>query len=361
MIRTFDKYFIKLFLKKIFLLTLIFFSLAFILSLFEEITFFSESSNSKFYLPFMITLLNVPATLLELFPFIVLISTQLFFVDIIKKKENELIKINRLDNFYIIKLLTLSSFLFGIVVVTFYYPVSSKLKFFYFDIKNIYSEDSKYLKHYSGNGLWIKDEIDDNIYIISASSDNKERLLKNVFITKFDRNFNIIESISSKKVDITLNKWVITNPVIFKNNKQIQLYKNIELSSHFNFDKINKTFRDLNSLNMFELINLKKENKLLGYSSDEVDLHFLKIISLPIYFSIMVIISAIIMLNIKRDKPYIFHVLLGILLSVIIYYINNIFNIFGLTDKIPVYLSVFFPIIFLSIVSTIGLVRINEK
>ena len=49
------------------------------------------------------------------------------------------------------------------------------------------------------------------------------------------------------------------------------------------------------------------------------------------------------------------------LLSVFIYYINNIFYIFGLTDKIPVYLSVFFPIIFLSIVSTIGLVRINEK
>ena len=75
----------------------------------------------------------------------------------------------------------------------------------------------------------------------------------------------------------------------------------------------------------------------------------------------MVIISSIIMLNIKRDKPYIFHVLLGILLSVIIYYINNIFNIFGLTDKIPIYLSVFFPIIFLSIVSTIGLVKLMKN
>ena len=75
----------------------------------------------------------------------------------------------------------------------------------------------------------------------------------------------------------------------------------------------------------------------------------------------MVIISAIIMLNIKRDKPYVFHVLLGILLSVIIYYINNIFNVFGLTNKIPIYLSVFFPIIFLSIISIIGLIRVNEK
>ena len=360
MVKTFDKYFIKLFFKKIILLTLIFFSLTFILSLFEEITFFSDS-KSEIYLPFLITLFSVPSTLLEIFPFIVLISTQLFFVDIIKRKENELIKVNSLDNFYLIKLLVFCSFIFGIIIITLYYPVSSKLKFFYFDIKNIYSEDGKYLKHYSGNGLWIKDEIDDEIYIINASANNKEKFLKNIFINKFDKNFNLIEVISSKKADISTNDWIIEKPIIFRGNQQIQLEENIKLSSHFNFDKINKTFRDLNSLNLIELFDLKKENDLLGYSSQDIDLHFLKIISLPIYLSIMVIISAIIMLNIKRDKPYIFHVLLGILLSVIIYYINNIFNIFGLTNKIPIYLSVFFPIIFLSIVSTIGLIRINEK
>ncbi len=360
MIKTSDKYFVKLFFKKVLLLTLIFFSLTFILTLFEEITFFSES-NSEPHLPFLITFLNVPSTLLEIFPFIVLISTQLFFVEIIKRKENELIKINSLNNFYLIKLLTVCSFLFGLIIITLYYPISSKLKFFYFDIKNIYSEDGKYLKHYSGNGLWIKDEIDDEIYIINATSNNKDKFLKNIFINKFDKDFNLIESISSQKVDITSNEWVIEKPIIFKENKQIQLEENILLSSHFNFDKINKSFRDLNSLNLFELFDLKIENELLGYSTQDVDLHFLKIISLPIYLGIMVIISAIIMLNIKRDKPYIFHVLLGILLSVIIYYINNIFNVFGLTNKIPIYLSVFFPIIFLSIISTIGLIRVNEK
>ena len=360
MIKTFDIYFIKLFFKKILLLTLIFFSLTFILTLFEEITFFSES-NSETYLPFLITLLNVPSTLLEIFPFIVLIATQIFFVEIIKRKENELIKINSLDNYYLIKLLTVCSFLFGLIIITLYYPISSKLKFFYFDIKNIYSEDGKYLKHYSGNGLWIKDEIDDEIYIINASSNNKDKFLKNIFINKFDKDFNFIESISSKKVDISSNEWVIERPIIFKENKQIQLNENLLLFSHFNFDKINKTFRDLSSLNLFELFDLKRENELLGYSSQDVDLHFLKIISLPIYLGIMVIISSILMLNIKRDKPYIFHVLLGILLSVVIYYVNNIFNVFGLTNKIPIYLSVFFPIIFLSIISTIGLIRINEK
>tara|TARA_B100001027_G_scaffold115970_2_gene80056 strand:- start:486 stop:1565 length:1080 start_codon:yes stop_codon:yes gene_type:complete len=359
MIRTFDKYFIKLFFKKILLICMIFFSLIFILTIFEEITFFSDT-NSKFYLPFFLSLIDAPTTLLEILPFIILISSQLFFIDIIKNKEIELIKINKLNNSYLIKLLALCSFLFGLFILTLYYPFSSKLKFLYFDIKNIYSDDGKYLKHYNENGIWIKDEINDEIYIINGST-KKDNYLENVFVTKFDKNFNIIENIFSTKVDISSNNWILEKPTLFKKNKQIKLEENLLLNSNFNINKINSTFRDLNSFNLFQLINLKKENELLGYSSQDIDLHALKIISLPVFLGIMVIISSIIMLNIKKDKTYIFHVLLGITLSVIIYFISNIFNVFGLTNKIPIYLSVFFPIILLSIISTIGLIRINEK
>ena len=359
MIRTFDKYFIRLFFKKVLLICMIFFSLIFILTIFEEITFFSDT-NSKFYLPFFLSLIDAPTTLLEILPFIILISSQLFFIEIIKNKENELIKINKLDNFYLIKLLALCSFLFGLFIITLYYPFSSKLKFIYFDIKNIYSDDGKYLKHYNENGIWIKDEINDDIYIINGST-KKNNYLENVFVTKFNKNFDIIENIYSAKVDISSNNWILENPTLFKNNKQIKLEENLLLNSNFNINKINSTFRDLNSFNLFKLINLKEENELLGYSSQDIDLHVLRIAAIPIYFSIMVIISSIIMLNIKKNKPYVFHVLLGITLSVIIYYINNIFNIFGLTNKIPIYLSVFFPIILLSIISIIGLIRINEK
>ncbi len=359
MVRTFDRYFINLFFKKLLILSLIFFSLIFILTIFEEITFFSDT-NSSFYLPFLVAALDVPSALLEIFPFITLISTQLFFLEIIKKKEIELIKVNQLDNLYLIKILTLCAFIFGMLIILIYYPFSSKLKFIYFDFKNSYSKDGKYLKHYGENGLWIKDEINNETYIINGNL-GKSKYLENVFISKFDTNFELIENISSKKVDISRNQWIIEKPYLFKNNLQIKLENDMILQSHFNIKKINSTFRNLFSFNIFQLINAKKENELLGYSSQDIDLHLLKITTIPIYLSIMVIISSIIMLNIKKNKPYIFHVLLGITLSVIIYYINNVFNIFGLTDKIPIYLSVFFPIIFLSIISIVGLIRINEK
>ena len=359
MINTFDKYFISLFFKKLLILSLIFFSLIFILTILEEITFFSDT-NSEFYLPFLIAMFDAPTSLLEIFPFILLISAQLFFLEIIKKKEIELIRVNGLNNFYFIKMLSICAFLFGLLIIALYYPFSSKLKFLYFDIKNFHSKDGKYLKYVSSNGLWIKDEIKENIYIINGVTTNDE-FLENVFISKFDKNFNLIENITSKKVNISKNKWLIERPIIFKDNKQIQYENDIELDSHFNVNKINNTFRNLNALNILELMAVKKENKKLGYSTEEIDIHILKIISLPIFFSIMVIISSIIMINIKKDKPYIFHVLLGILLSVVIYYISNIFNILGLTDKIPIFLSIFFPLIFLSIIATIGLIKINEK
>lgn len=359
MVKTLDRYFISLFFKKLLLLSIIFFSLSFTLTIFEEITFLSDSP-SAFYLPFILAIFNAPTTLLEIFPFVILIAAQLFYIDLIKKKENELIKINNLNNFYLIRLLALCSFVFGVIIITLYYPISSKLKFIYSDIKNVYSDDGKYLKHLNDNGIWIKDEFDNEIYIINGASKN-DPFLEDVLISKFNNDFELIENIFSKKVDISTNKWIIENPTIFKDNRQIQLERTLIFNSHFNIGKINSTFRNLNSFNLFQLIDIKKENMLLGYSSQDIDLHFLKIVSLPIYFSILVIISSIIMLNIKKNKPHIFHVLLGISLSVIIYYINNIFNVFGLTNKIPIYLSIFFPMILLSIISMIGLIRINEK
>ena len=92
MIKTLDRYFIILFLKKLLMLTVIFFSLSFILTIFEEITFLSES-KSAFYLPFMLAIFNAPTTLLEIFPFVILISAQLFFIYLISLKYNLIYKI----------------------------------------------------------------------------------------------------------------------------------------------------------------------------------------------------------------------------------------------------------------------------
>jgi lipopolysaccharide export system permease protein len=67
------------------------------------------------------------------------------------------------------------------------------------------------------------------------------------------------------------------------------------------------------------------------------------------------------MFNTKRSSSKIFKITIGLFFSVVIYYINNFFNVMGATEKLPLVVSIWTPIIFFSLVNLIMLVNINEK
>ncbi len=359
MTKTFDLYLIKLFVKKILTISLIAISLIFILSIFDEISFFKKT-DTGFFFPFLITILNTPATLFEVFPFIFLIATQFFFIELMDKNELEALKVYGLNNFKIIKLLFLTSMMLGLLLISIFYHFSSKLQFLYFELKNSYSSDNKYLAVVTDNGLWIKDEIDEKVYIINATK-IEDYFIKNVTINEFNNNFELIQIMSSPKVDITNTEWIIFNPTISIGNKNINQKENKIIKSHFDHKKINRLFKNLTSLNIFELIKLKKDYNSLGYSTKQIESQLNGLLSFPIYLTLMSLFAAVIMFNIKRNKPIIFHIILGIFLSVLIYYFYYLFNLLGETGKIPLLASVWLPFLLLAISVSIGLVRINEK
>ena len=86
MFKIYQKYIIKKYFKNFILVTLVFFSLAIILNIFEEISFFKNVKANPL-IPYFLTFLNAPITLFEIFPFIFLISTQFFFYRIFKNDE----------------------------------------------------------------------------------------------------------------------------------------------------------------------------------------------------------------------------------------------------------------------------------
>ena len=359
MIKIFELYLIKLFLKKILNIFLIFLTLTFILNLFEEINFFKDLEVSLFF-PVILSALNIPSTLFEIFPFIFLIGTQFFFLDIIDKSELDILKINGLSNLRVLKILFFTSFMLGLILVTAFYALSSKFKFIYFEIKNSYSKDDKYLAVIKESGLWIRDEIDNKVLIINSDKISNN-LLINVSIHQFDNNFKLINLIQSKEVDITKYEWVMSNPLIFKNNKTTRLVKEYSIKTHFNIKTINSLFNNLSSLNFFQLLKLKNDYRFLGNSTKEVDIHLHKLYSLPLFLSIMTIFAAIIMFNNKRNTSTIFHLITGILFSVIIYYLSYLFYLMGENGKLPIILSIYLPFVILSLITSIGMVKLNEK
>ena len=359
MIKVYQKYIFKNYLKTVLFISSIFFSLVLILNVFEEINYFKDIEVTLFF-PLFLNFLNAPSVLYDIFPFIFLISSQFFFLRLIEDNELLIFKNIGLDNFKLIKILSFLSFILGIFIIIIYYNISSKLKYFYLDLKNDYASDNKYLAVITENGLWIRDEINSNMNIINADTIDGN-YLKNVMITQYDYDFNVIRHIYSEEIDIKKNSWFIKRSKISTTGSMNVNKNNFYFESNFNSEKINKLFSNLDTLTIWELYKLRKDYKDVGYSVSDIEMHLQKIYSFPLYLVIMTTLSAVIMLNIKHNKSKVFYLLLGISLSVIIFYINHFAAILGENDKLPITLSVWLPLILMSILTTVGLVRINEK
>ena len=354
----------QIYLSKVFSTTLlktfaIFLSLAFILNIFEEVNFFKDLKVS-ISIPIFLTFLNIPSIIFDIFPFIFLIAAQFAFIRLMDQNEIIVLKNFGLDNLKIIKILSILSFSIGLIIITIYYNFSSSLKYSYLNLKNSYAKDNKYLAVITENGIWIKDEVEENINIINAYT-FKNKNLYDVDILQFDKNFNFVSNISSKKILIENRSWTIEEAQISNSKGKVEHVKNYNLKTNLNYNDVNSLFSNMSSLNIFELNDLRKKYDSINYSSIEVNSAIQKLISFPFYLMVMTVLAATIMLNIKHNKSKIFHLIFGILISVIIYYLSFFFEELGKNEQIPIGISIWVPLIIIMLISTTSLIRINEK
>jgi len=356
--KTYIKFLTKIFLNSFFYVLIIIFCLTFILNLLGELDFFKEINVSTFF-PIYLSLLNSPTYIFELFPFIFLITTQLFFITLFSNNELNIFKYSGLKNSNIIIILTSISLFLGFLIIIIFYNLSSNLKNFYLDLKTDYTQDGKYLAVINKNGLWIKDVVDENTLLINALKIEKNFII-DAYISEFDKDFKIIKNIISPKIDVKNKEWVIYDPEILIDNKK-QNYNEFKIKTNFDYKIIQNLFSNLSSLSFIELYELRKNYKQLNYSLIDIDLHILKLSSFPIYLALMTVFSSIIMLNTKKFTSSILKISIGLFFSVIIYYFNNFFNVLGQTEKINLIISVMTPLILLGFGNLLMIGNVNEK
>ncbi len=284
-------------------------SLVFILNLLSELEFFKNENVSISFTLFL-SLLNSPALIFEMLPFILLITVQLFFIKFFENKEIDIFKYSGLKNSKILIILSSLTLLTGVFVVLIFYNFSSNLKNIYLELKSNYTSDGKYLAVVTKNGLWIKDKIDNKIIITNSSYIDGKFLIKN-FITEFDDNYNVIRNIQSNKINISKKNWDILNPRVFEQNNYVDK-DIINLQTNFDSERIQTLYSNLSSLNLYELYELRENYLKLNYSITDINLHFLKLISHPIYLLLITIFSSLIMLNIKQIKSTTFKISIGL-------------------------------------------------
>lgn len=358
-LKQYQSYITKVFTKKILLVTLIFACLSFFLNVLEEVKFF-ENLDVKVYFPIGLTLLNLPSILLEIFPFIFLVSTKFFFIDLYEKDEVEIFKKNGINNFQILKIISLSTILYGMIIIFIFYTLSSTLKSNYLNLKNSYSSENKYLAIVNTNGLWIKEDGKILTNIINAEKFKGDEL-ENITITTVNNKYKTTNTLIAKFANIKNKDWILKKVKIYNETEPNTNFDKYNYTSTFTGEIISNLFSNLGSLNIYQLHQQKNNYKLLGYSTTEVDIQLNKMYSLPVYLLLMTIIGCLLMFKLKFVTSKFFLVIIGVFVSVIVYYLIFFSKLMGSNQILPIWLSIWLPHIILSLVCLLGLIRINEK
>ncbi len=358
-IKKYHLYLFKVFLQKIFIVSFVFFCVGIIVNFFEEIKFFNSYQVGLYY-PLILTFLNTPILLFELFPFIFLISTCFFYINLSENDEINVLNNYGINNLKLLSILSLISILSGIFLVLLFYSFSAELKNKYLNLKNKFSENNEYLTVINDNGLWIKEVIENNQHIIHAK-EFRHKFLEDITITVSNLDHKIDKTILAKKANISEDNWTLYDVKIVDHKKEIKELEQINYKSSFNETLISNLFSNLNSLNLYQLFKLYKNYKKIKYSTTEVSLQINKLFSQPIFFLLMTILGYLMVSKYEFIKSKFFTLIFAIFISVIIYYLNYISKLFGQNETIPIILSIWLPHLIIFLICLLGVIRINEK
>ena len=359
MFKKYQLYISAIFIKNLFLISLVFLGLSFILNFFEELKFF-ENYDVGIKYPILLTFLNSPSILFELFPFIFLIAVKFFYIHLNERNEIEIFKNHRIDNLKVLSLLSFSTMFCGLFILLIFYTFSSNLKNHYLNLKNKFSSENEYLAVVNENGLWIKEEIDGSSNIIHARKFNKNNI-EDITITQTITASDNINIITAKSADISTKIWSLKNVKIVDKFSGNNKYEKLNYISSFDGEIISNLFSNLNSLNIYQLNLLLSNYSKIGYSTTDVNVHLNKLYSLPIFYLLMTILGLLIMMKFTFIKTKFFTIIVGVSVSVCVYYINYFSSLFGSNETIPILLSIWLPHLILSLICILGGLRINEN
>ena len=363
MIRNFviNKYLAKEFFKIVINTSLTFFCLGFVLNLFEEINFFKDLEVGL-NIPIILSFLFVPSLLYNMFPFVILISGIWFFLKIKKTDEIIALKVSGISNFSIIIIPSIVSIILGILIITAFNPITSVLVKKYEIIKGSYEKDQEYLAAITVNGIWIKEKNINKNNIIRSSNLNNENLIR-VTIYEFDKENNFVKRIEAKSANISSFNWILKDATIIDadGNYLASNISRLDYISMYDIQKIKSLYSNLDTISFW---NLKNEIQLLearGYSTREMEAKFQRSFAFPFFLLSMVLLSGVFTLGMTFKENNWSYVFIAIITSVLIFYFNDFSAALGKTEKLPIVISVWMPIVIIFIFSGVGVIHANQK
>jgi len=364
MLKSINRYIINEYIKSLFVVIAVMLSIILLINLLEEFNFFKSKKDLKFIFFIIFTILKIPNVLINLFPFIVLFGGIVFYLKIYNHNEVISLRVMGYSNIQIILIPALTSFVIGYIIVFLIVPFSSSMLRYYESLRSEYNE-TKNLVFVNETGIWILDKNEKEKNIIRIDKISKDfSVVSQITIYNYDFSNNFIKRIDATEGLIKDKNWQLNKVQIIssdkKSNKENYL-NNYNYTSNINISELKNVYKNTDTTS---LLDINKEMLILedkGYSTTDLRIRYQKLISFPIYLLAMSILSGLMIINLGKTSNYLKYGSYGVILSVMIYFLNDLSITIAKSGIISVDFSVWIPIFLIILINLVGITQVNAK
>jgi lipopolysaccharide export system permease protein len=364
MLKSINRYIINEYIKSLFIVIAVMLSIILLINLLDEFNFFKSKKDLKFIFFIIFTILKIPNVLINLFPFIVLFGGIVFYLKIYNHNEVISLRVMGYSNIQIILIPALTSFVIGYIIVFLIVPFSSSMLRYYEDLRSEYNE-TKNLVFVNETGIWILDKNEKEKNIIRIEKISKDfSVVSQITIYNYDSSNNFIRRIDATEGFIKDKNWQLNKVHIIssnkKNNKENYI-NNYNYVSNVNINELKNVYKNTDTTS---LLDINKEMSILedkGYSTIDLRIRYQKLISFPIYLLAMSILSGLMIINLGKTSNYLKYGSYGVIISIIIYFLNDLSITIAKSGIISVDFSVWIPIFLIILINLVGITQVNAK
>jgi lipopolysaccharide export system permease protein len=364
MLKSINRYIINEYIKSLFVVIAVMLSIILLINLLDEFNFFKSKKDLKFIFFIIFTILKIPNVLINLFPFIVLFGGIVFYLKIYNHNEVISLRVMGYSNIQIILIPALTSFVIGYIIVFLIVPFSSSMLRYYEDLRSEYNE-TKNLVFVNETGIWILDKNEKEKNIIRIEKISKDfSVASQITIYNYDSSNNFIKRIDATEGIINDKNWQLNKVHIIssnkKNNKE-NFLNNYNYTSNININELKNVYKNTDTTS---LLDINKEMSILedkGYSTIDLRIRYQKLISFPIYLLAMSILSGLMIINLGKTSNYLKYGTYGVIISIIIYFLNDLSITIAKSGIISVDFSVWIPIFLIILINLVGITQVNAK
>lgn len=342
-------YFARRFAASFMMLTIVLFSLVALVDLVDQTRSFGDRGVS-FGQIVGLTLLNVPETVNEILPLIMILATIALFIGLARSSELVATRAAGRSGMLALAAPVVVALTIGVLAVTMLNPIVAGTSKRYIELSESYRTGGASALSISGEGLWLRQGDAEGQSVIRAWRSNADAsILYDVTILTYTPGEGPTRRIKALSAMLQEGGWVLRDVKLwrleqgFNSEANAETHTELFIPSSLTLARIRESFARPSAISIWKLPEFIEQLDQAGFSSRQHRVWLQSELARPLFLMSMVLIASAFTMRHTRFGGTGVAVLIAVLLGFGLYFVRSFAQILGENGQIPIYLAAWAP------------------